>query len=100
MTVILKKYLSAILLFIPVLILSCDGSKSQNEIPVNNYKQPVLGSLTITASGSNFIEIAQPVLEVAGSPEPSINGYIGREDTINIQGDSISVFLKEQLISP
>jgi len=95
MTVTLKKYLSAILLFIPVLILSCDGTKSQSEIPVNNYKQPVLGTLAITDSGSNYIEIAQPVLEVAGYPEPSIKGYIGREDTINIQGSSISGFIGE-----
>jgi hypothetical protein len=50
---------------------------------------PVLSNLVIAAAGESSIELARPALEVAGSPQPAVEAYIGYAGTITVSGTDV-----------
>ncbi len=56
----------------------------------NNTDIPVLDSLIVTGTGSDFIEIQSPEFTNEGSPSPSVQAYIGLDGTITASGSTVS----------
>jgi len=51
---------------------------------------PVLAGLSIASVDESSIELARPVLDVAGSPQPSVEAYIGYAGSIRVSGPDVS----------
>lgn len=92
-----KRFLLPTTLFIVALLLlffsACDNSKdnsdSDSKTPVAGTA-PALADITITATGSYSITIAQPLFSTAGDPAPVVSAYIGRNDTINLNDTEVT----------
>jgi len=66
------------------------GYSTQQIIQSTGTVAPVLNSLSISASDSSSITLAQPTLSTAGNPAPTVNAYIGITGTITITGSAVS----------
>jgi hypothetical protein len=51
---------------------------------------PVMNNLSISASDTSSIKLAQPTFSTAGNPTPTVEAYIGPSSTISVSGKTVS----------
>ena len=67
-----------------------DNGNNNSSSDDNSNTAPILSNLVITDNGTNFITLQQPMFSSVGSPEPTVNAYIGFNGIISVSGSVVS----------
>jgi len=93
----LKKFISSVIILSAVLFsASCGGvvGDSKKGAYENNYDIPVLNNLEISDTGKDYIELRKPTFSNQGSPDPTVQAYIGVSGTMSISGSTITGYVQ------
>jgi hypothetical protein len=85
----MKKMLSLVVIPLIISLTSCDLNPAWLLLLMGN-SAPVLNNLVITNSDSSSITLAQPTLSTDGKPTPTVQAYIGINETISVSGSTVS----------